>query len=397
MRVAIFTDNDFDKVNGVTTSLRAVLRHAPADIAPRIYTLAGFGVDRPDYLALASIGVGIPFYGEMKMYVPRLRALLRHARRDRIDLVHLTTPGPVGLAALFVAWRLGVRMVGTFHTDLAAYTALLSGSDRLGALMREYMRWPYGRCDRILAPSAATREMLIASKIDPRKIRLWTRGVDTTLFSPAKRTHALRDTWHVDERRPAIVYVGRVSREKGLDLLAPFQHALDRRGVQHRLIVVGDGPMAPALRRLCPDAVFTGVLRPAAVAGCVASSDLFIFPSPTDAAGNVVLESQACGTPVLVSDAGGPREYMVDEKTGVVCPAGDAEAFASAAAALLRDRERLRQMAQAARAHAESLGWHHALEPLYQAYRDVCEASRAAVAERPDSSSASPAAGNAAA
>jgi hypothetical protein len=167
MRVAIFTDNDFGKVNGVTTTLSAVLKHAPASMALRVYTADGVGAETPHYLALRSLGVPIPFYGEMKMHVPRLAAYLRHAREDGIDLIHLTTPGPLGLTAMRVARRLGLPMVGTFHTDLAAYTAILSGWPRLGALMREYMRWPYSRCDRVLVPSEATRRLVIGAKEDP--------------------------------------------------------------------------------------------------------------------------------------------------------------------------------------------------------------------------------------
>src|SRR5262245_48056165 len=135
MKVAIFTDNDFSKVNGVTTTLRAMLQHLPPEIHARIYTCESAGQDTPNYLALKSVGVGIPFYRAMKMYVPPLRRLLRHARADSIDLIHLTTPGPVGLGALYVAAQLGVPMVGSFHTDLTAYTGLLSGSPTLARFM----------------------------------------------------------------------------------------------------------------------------------------------------------------------------------------------------------------------------------------------------------------------
>jgi len=103
MRVAIFTDNDFDKTNGVTTTLRAVLRHLPDDVHARIYTASELCSDGPDYLALAAFGVPIPWYGEMRMYAPPLRDFRRHLAADDIGLVHITTPGPVGLAAKHLA------------------------------------------------------------------------------------------------------------------------------------------------------------------------------------------------------------------------------------------------------------------------------------------------------
>src|SRR5215510_3192853 len=260
MNVAIFTDNDFDKINGVTTTYTAALRHAPEGTRLRMYTAASLAVETDSYLALRSLGMPIPFYPEMQIYLPRFREFLKRARADRIDLLHLTTPGPIGLAALYVAWRLQLPLVGSFHTDLAAYASLLSGSARLGALMREYMRWPYGRCTRVLAPSHHTRELFIQAKGDPMKVEVWPRGVDTSLFTPDKRSTKLRDDWHVADNRPALLYVGRVSREKGLDLLPALSRRLHALKFEHRFIVAGDGPMLSELRREMPDAVFTGGL-----------------------------------------------------------------------------------------------------------------------------------------
>jgi glycosyltransferase involved in cell wall biosynthesis len=370
MRVAVFTDNDFDKVNGVTTTLSAAVQHAPAGINLRIYTAAREAADTPQYLALKSLGLPIPFYGEMQMYVPRLRAYVAHARADGIDVIHLTTPGPVGLAALYVAKQLQLPMVGSFHTDLAAYTALLSGSARLGALMREYMRWPYGKCARVLVPSAHTRELLIGAKGHAERIDVWPRGVDTGLFSPARRSERLREQWHVSARRPALLYVGRVSREKGLHLLPCIQSCLHSLGIDHRFVVVGTGPMLPALREQMPDAVFTGVLNREAVADVFASADIFVFPSRTDTAGNVVLEAQASGVPVAVTDAGGPRENMIPGATGIVRADDDPVRWGHAIAEMLRGG-RLALMAESARAYALTRQWPLALRPLYRAYEEA--------------------------
>ena len=156
MKVAIFTDSDFDKVSGVTTSLRAALRYAPPEIMPRVYSASDLGDDRRDRFVVAAAGVTLPVYGDMPMYMPHVRRFLKQIRDDEIDLIHFTTPGPVGLAALFVAWRTGLHVVGSFHTDLAACAARLSGSARLGAWTCEYLRWAYSKCDRILVPSEST-------------------------------------------------------------------------------------------------------------------------------------------------------------------------------------------------------------------------------------------------
>jgi glycosyltransferase involved in cell wall biosynthesis len=371
VHVAIFTDNDFDKINGVTTTLTEVLRRAPPHIVPRIYTADTRGADRPDYLALRSVSVPIPYYGEMKMYVPHIGEYIRRARADAIDVIHLTTPGPIGLAAVRVARALELPIVGTFHTDLAAYTTLLSGSRWLGTLMRGLLRWIYGQCDRILVPSEATRRIVAETTGDDRGIGLCPRGVDETAFSPAHRSERLRAEWQVSDARPALLYVGRVSREKGLVLLPALQRQLRARGLPHRWIIAGHGPMHAELTAQLSDAVFTGALNRQQVAEAFASADIFVFPSRTDTAGNVVLEAQASGLPVFVSDAGGPRENMLPDRTGCVVSGTGPEAWADALIPAIRDPGWRRHVGLAARRFALSRTWDAALEPLYAAYGDV--------------------------
>jgi glycosyltransferase involved in cell wall biosynthesis len=366
MKVAIFTDNDFDKVNGVTTTLRAVLQHAPSSVDLRVYTCDSVGIETPEYLGLLARGIGIPYYREMKVYVPPFRRFLRHAIADGVQLLHYTTPGPVGLAAMWVASRLNLPMVGSFHTDLAEYARVLSGSRWLGDVMQQYMKWPYGRCERIFVPSEATRELLVRSNVDRRKVEIWRRGVSTEQFNPARRSAALRAQWGASDSRPVLLYVGRLSREKGLDLLAPLSRALDDAAVSYRLVVVGDGPMHSDLRAACRGALFTGTLAPDDVAVAMASADLFVFPSRTDTAGNVVLEAQASGLPVLVTDEGGPRENMCAGETGTVCR--DLAAFVQAAGEILQSAERRRCLGDAARRYAFTRRWDAALEPLYRSY-----------------------------
>ncbi len=369
MRVAIFTDNDFDKTNGVTTTLRAVLRHLPGDIHARIYTASELCSDGPDYLALAALGVPIPWYGEMRMYAPPVRAFRRHLAADDIALVHITTPGPVGLAAKHLAASLGLPTVGSFHTNLAEYVRLLTGSQLLARGMDTYMRWLYGACGQVLVPSGDTRDRLRAKGWAQERMAVWPRGVDTRAFTPDRRSEALRDAWHVCDKRPALLYAGRLSREKGLAMLQPLESLLYRQHTAYRLIVAGEGPMRAELRALCPDAVFLGRVAHQDMSAIMASADVFLFPSDTDTAGNVVLEAQACGLPVVVSRAGGPIEQMADGVTGFACQSADVADFGGRTAALLRNKTLRQQMGAAARLHATGRSWHAALEPLFRSYR----------------------------
>ncbi len=369
MRVAVFTDNDFDMLNGVTTTLRSVLRYAPVDLKPRVYTFAELGVDEPEFLALRTTGVPMPYSREMRIHLPRLGELARRLAADNVRLIHLTTPGPAGLAARYLARRTGLPLVGSVHTQLTQYSARLCGSPRLGRMMQVYLRWMYARCRHVLVPSADASRRLANDGWHPDRLTVWPRGVDADVFAPARRSQALRDGWHVSDRRLAILYAGRLSRERGLSLIEPLGSLLHRHGIAHRFILVGEGPMTAELKERCPDAVFTGRLAHDEVATAMASADLFLFPSETNTAGHVVLEAQACGLPVLITAAGGAKENVRPGKTGFACRAGDVLDFFARASELIHDPERRRMMSDAARRYACGRSWTVALEPLFSLYR----------------------------
>ena len=370
-RTAVFADNDFGKVNGVTTTWRAVLERAdtPGDV--KIYTASDDAADLPDYFSVPSIGCGLPWYHDMRVYLPRLRQFARRLRSDRVSVIHVATPGPVGMAGRWLARRLGLPLVGSYHTQMGDYVQALSGSARLGRGVDLGLRWFYGPCSTVLVPSEATREQLVAQGYRADRLRIWPRGVDADRFTPEWRSQAHRRAWRVDERRPAILYAGRLSAEKGLSIIEAIQTRLHRRAIAHRFIFAGDGPMRSRLMRECGEAAFLGALSHTSMAEVMASADMFLFPSATDTFGNVVLEAQASGLPVVVSDRGGPHQQMLDGVTGRVCRAEDADAFADAVIALTRDAGRRQAMGLAARQLAMERQWSVAVRPLYAAWDDA--------------------------
>ena len=304
----------------------------------------------------------------MRIYWPAWHRFADRVRSDGVQVLHLTTPGPMGLAAVWAARQTGLPLIGSFHTDIEAYTATLSGSPRLAHWMRRYTKWLYSHCRHVLVPSEDTRRMLTRHGARPEQVRVWPRGVDTELFRPERRSEELRRSWRVSDERPALLYVGRLSREKGLMRLPALSAHLHTRGFDHRLVFVGDGPIRRELAEACPDAVFMGVRGREAVAEAFASSDIFVFPSTTDTAGNVVLEAQASGLPVVVSACGGPKENLLPDRTGLVCGTDTAEWAAALSMLLMEPRVRQR-MAAAARGYSLRRQWDAALEPLYDTYR----------------------------
>ena len=198
-----------------------------------------------------------------------------------------------------------------------------------------------------------------------------TRGGHDRVLTGEAFAGAAREVARLGSTSRAL-YVGRVSREKGLLLLPAISDRLYKLGIEHRCIVVGDGPLLPTLRDALPDAVFTGALSRQAVAEAFASADCFVFPSTTDTAGNVVLEAQASGLPVIVSGSGGPRENMVAGQTGTVCHRDDPDEWAAAVAGALAQSQRSR-FSQSARQYALTRTWERAMQPLYRAYREIHE------------------------
>lgn len=379
--VAVITDNDFNKVSGVTTTLKALIRHAPADLRVRVYTAADVETDTPGYLAMGARGIGLPRYPQMRLYWPHIQRLRQRLDADNVGLVHLTTPGPVGLAARWLQRRRPRPLVGSYHTHLGDYVTAYSGSHSLGRCFEAYMRWFYAPCRSLLVPSESTRDLLVSRGYRADQLGIWSRGVDTTCFTPAAASADLRRSWNADGRL-AIVYAGRLAPEKGLQLFGPLQAALAQRDVPFRFIFLGDGPMRAQLETLCPDAVFAGCVNSAQVAAAMATGDAFVFPSATDALGNVVVEAQASGCPVLVTDKGGPREQLRHGETGWICPAGDVNAFADRLAEWWHRPELRRRMAEAAAVYAAPRGWRQSFEPLFQSWRAAMAASATTTARR---------------
>ncbi len=355
--IAHFTDT-FYEINGVALTLRkqaewaarlqkryAVITCDPDGQAP----LPGVKNFQP--LAVWSL----PEYQEQKLFHPPFLEILDYCYSQNFTHVHAATPGPLGLAALATARLLQLPIHGTYHTALPQYAQYLTEDASIEQVMWRYVIWFYDQLDVIFVPSRSTKDELVDKGIKPEKIRIFPRGVDTAKFHPAKRNGWLA-TRHQIQDGINLLYVGRISKEKNLQLLEGAFKSVMAQNPALRLVVVGDGPYLEEMQQTLQDTpcVFTGYLEGEDLSAVYASSDLFVFPSATDTFGNVVLEAQASGIPVVVTDSGGPQENVVPGETGVVVPAHDEAALARAIIDLTANPVRLRQMGLAARKYMES-------------------------------------------
>jgi glycosyltransferase involved in cell wall biosynthesis/predicted metal-dependent phosphoesterase TrpH len=320
--------------------------------------------------------IDIPFYTGLQIGVPALPSVVEALAEGRYDLIHLCSPGPSGIAAALIAKAMGLPIVASYHTELAAYAGLRSSDARLELGATLALRAFYGAADRVLSPSAATDARLKRLGIAPERIGRWDRGVDIERFSPGLRgTRGVRD-------RVDVLYAGRQTREKGADLLADAFLAARRLDPRLHLVLAGGGPESAMLReRVGEHATFLGWLAGADLARAYANADIFLFPSRTDTFGQVILEAQASGLAVVAVAEGGPAGLIRDGETGLLCPP-DADVLARAVAGLAGDPARRERIAAAARAEVAARTWDAALRRLADGYRAVLPGTAAPAGRR---------------
>lgn len=372
-RVAHFTDTFYD-VNGVAQTLQqqveAALRnrkHLTVVTCHDEHAAPAAGVRN-----FKPIGVyEIPEYPEQKIYYPPFLEMLNHCYEAGITHIQAATPGPVGLAALAIATILKLPINGTYHTAFPQYARYLTGDVMIEELTWRYMLWYYDHMDLIYVSSQSSAEELAAKGIRAEKIRMIPRGIDIEAFHPSRRNGLMKKRYGITAP-VKILYVGRVSREKNLPLLAEAFLRLVRATADAHLVVVGEGPYLEEMRARLASApcTFTGYLKGEDLANIYASGDVFVFPSTTDTFGNVVLEAQASGIPVVVTDQGGPCENMVPEVTGLVVPGDDPGALESALRRLSGDRELRSRMGRAAREYMEARSFESAFVRQWRIYEE---------------------------
>ncbi len=324
--------------------------------------------------------IDIPFYAGLKVGVPSLPGIVETLAEGRYDLVHLCSPGPAGVAAAMIARIMDLPVLGSYHTELAAYAGLRSADPQLEVFARMAIAAFYGQCNHVLTPSPQSDQVLRDMGLPDDRLGRWDRGVDLARFSPARRDAALLDAGAPE--RINVLYVGRQTKEKGADLLAEsFLAAMARDGRLH-LHLAGGGPEEGTLRaRLGDAATFHGWVEGDDLATLYASADIFLFASRTDTFGQVLLEAQASGLPVVAVAEGGPCSIVDDGVTGLLCEA-DARSLATAvcelaAAPLKRDR-----LTRAALAAVGERTWDRALGRLADGYHRAMGSAAAGEARR---------------
>lgn len=366
---AWFTDT-LDDVNGVATTIRKMTAAgvAAGEKLMVITSRRDLTVDDIPIKNFRPIGeFELPEYELQRLSFPPIMQILDYVQREQFSEIIISTPGPMGLTGLLAAKMLNLQTSGIYHTDIPEYVRILTEDRFLESLAWSYMHWLYGQVDTVFVNSEQYRKCWIDRGFAPEKLQILPRGLDTDLFNPARRDLTFWPGAGANGAEVRLLYVGRISREKDLDVLVTAYHKVRKQGHPVKLYVVGHGPYSDALAAALPDAVFLGYLTGEPLAKAYASADVFVFPSTTDTFGNVIIEAQASGLPVIVSDLGGPKELVEDGVNGIVTKAHDADDFARAINQLTGDAKLRARMGEKARKSVVDRSWPDAFRKFWQA------------------------------
>ena len=365
-RVGLFTDT-YDEVNGVTSILKRLEEYCDSEDQP--LDIVCFG-DKPRqgrvFRFPAVTSARLPEYGNLELGMPPVLEVVKHCEEREYDVIHAATPGPMGMAALLASLILQVPLVTSYHTDVPRCIGRITDDKLNEEAAWTVMRWFYRRSDLTFVPSTFTGGDLASHGLDRHKMVVQYQAIDADRFSPELGSAEWRRRLGGGDGKKILLFVGRLSQEKDLRFLAECYLDIARRRDDVHLAIVGDGPIREELEgMLYGRATFTGWLRGEDLAAAFASADLFVFPSSVDTSGQVVLEAQASGLPVVLCAEGGACENIIPGVSGLTAPSRNLGGFVRQIERLLDDEAERKRMAVEARSASTDRSWQKTFDSYF--------------------------------
>lgn len=382
LRIALFSGNYNYTRDGANQALNRLVGSLLAKGAQvRVYSPK---VREPDFEPTGELigtpSIGMPM-GRSEYRIPM--GLGRKVRRDLAkfapNIVHLSSPDPSGHAALRWAQNHDVPVMASVHTRFETYPRYYKMGFLEPIIVRMLRRF-YNRCDALVAPSQSMIDELLTKDMHD-DIGLWSRGVDRTVFSSEKRDLGWRRNLGLADDDVAVMFLGRLVMEKGLDVFAETIVQLRKRQVPHKVLVIGDGPARSWFQEALPGGIFAGFITGADLGQALASGDVFFNPSITETFGNVTLEAMASGLPVIAAGATGASSLVRDGETGRLVPlkdgVPDSEGLAEAIAPYCTDVSLRRKHGQAGEERSREYSWEAINQVVADTYIRLVEDRRA--------------------
>jgi len=374
LKIAVVTETYPPDINGVAHTLSKIVLglrergHVVWLVRPR--QQAGQTADHTSNFEEVLVrGIPIPFYKQLRMGLPAKRELLKLWTRQRPDVVHIATEGPLGWSALQAARKLKLPISTDFRTNFHAYSQHYGLAWLSGAILA-YMKKFHNSAHATMVPTANLAHEL--GRKGFKALHVVPRGVETQLFSPTKRDAGLRAQWGVTDNSPVMLYVGRIAVEKNLQMVIKTYQAAKQLQPGLRLVMVGDGPMRAELEQAQDKGIiFAGFRTGDDLARHYASADVFVFASKTETFGNVTLEAMASGLAVVAFDHAAAGDIIRNGVNGMLADPNSEASFVMAAQSLLNAPENMRAMGLRAAATAASMGWPSIVEATEAIMRRV--------------------------
>lgn len=359
--IVLVSDTVFDS-NGVSRFISDM-----ASISPKLgsvfvvltsSSLQVFGRKRNVFNFKPFFSVRMPFYREQTLtLIPPFMTLFRRVRHLKPDVIHISTPGPLGVSALIIAKILGIKAVGTYHTDIPGYIYKNTQKKFVRDLTTLVMRLFYNRLDRVFVRSRSNLSLLEDS-IKIRHDRLYEiqAGTNTTIFSPRFRIEHFWSAYGIDEDTLKMLYVGRLSNEKNFSLLLKLFEKY--RSISDRnicLIVIGEGELLAERELFRASAIYLmGRKGGEELSKIYANSDFFLFPSITETLGQAVMEAAASGLPCIVSNEGGVTQTIENGENGYTLDVNDEALWLEKIDLIVRNEQLRLAMGREARKRMEN-------------------------------------------
>ena len=377
LRIALFSGNYNYTRDGANQALNRLMGYVMRQgAAVRVYSPtvepAAFE-PTGDLISLPSIS--IPGRSEFQFPLGLPGTVRDDLERFAPNILHIASPDLSAHRAVSWARDHEIPVLASVHTRFETYPRYY-GLGFTEPLIEAILRRLYRRCDALVAPSQSMIDTLREQRMHS-EISLWTRGVDRSVFASDRRDPEWRRSHGIADDEVAIVFLGRLVMEKGLDVFAEAIAALRKRQVAHKVLVIGDGPARGWFEKALPDGTFVGFQTGADLGRALASGDVFFNPSITETFGNVTLEAMACGLPVIAAGATGAASLVEDGQTGRLVPPGSADRFAEALAPYCTDPAVRQAHGAAGEAKSKLFDWDAINQAVLDAYLRIVHQRRA--------------------
>jgi phosphatidylinositol alpha 1,6-mannosyltransferase len=371
LRIALFTGNYNYIRDGVALTLNRLVRFLHSR-GVEVLVFAPTG-PKPAFDSFGTVikvpAFPLPFRPEYLVATGLPTSARKTLAEFKPHLFHIAIPDILGYQALRFAKKSGIPVVSSFHTRFDTYLSFYK-IGFLETLGQRYLRHFYRQCAQVYPPSRSMADIISAAGYSD-DIRIWSRGVETDVFTPEKRDMAWRQSLGIADTDVVINFTSRVVKEKNTVLFADVLQRLKARGVKFHTLIVGDGPELENLKKAAPNVISLGTRGGAELTRAYASSDIFFFPSESETFGNVTLEACASGLACVCADASGSRSIIINSKTGFLIDAKQTDRFVDQLEKLAADPVLRKSIGNAARVHAKSFSWDAILSELLANYREA--------------------------